>query len=62
MVVAQLAERSLPITEVRPQFESSHRQNFKMNIFTVYCGEDEKKEKETGIAHFKTKQKDQSFH
>ena len=32
-----------------PQFESSHREIFIKNIFTLYCQKDKKKE--TGMAH-----------
>ena len=47
VVVAQLAEWSLPIL-VGPMFESSYQQIFIMNIFTVYCWKDENKQKDAG--------------
>ena len=38
-----------------PGFESSQKQFYKTNIFTVNCGKDENKENRPGIAHFKKK-------
>ena len=43
MDVAQLAERSLPNSDTRGPwlFESSDRQDFMMNMFTIFCWKDE---------------------
>ena len=46
VVVAQLAQQVPPITR-GPWFESSHRQNFKMNILT----KDKIQKKRPGMAH-----------
>ena len=48
--MAQLAERLLPIQEVRGLNPGLNRQNFIMNLFT-----DQNKDKRPGLANFYTK-------
>ena len=56
MVVAQLVERSLSITEVRARFDSSHRQNVIEHLLIINCIEKtkiNKKEAGNGPLFFK---------